>query len=112
VAGGAGGLASGGNHLCSGQPHQRRRPPQHGQQQPPPHQWLTGDGGCLTVHEEVLAPVLLRSVGKTIQELGRHLHGVRRLVRPSGRRRNSAADGTGGATDVVDLRAVRPSPMR
>jgi hypothetical protein len=37
VAGGAGGLANGGNNLCSGQPHQRRRPPQHRRQQPPLH---------------------------------------------------------------------------
>ena len=46
---------------------------------------------------------------KTIQERDRHLHGVRRLVRPSGRHRNSAAGGMGDATDVADLRTARPS---
>jgi hypothetical protein len=65
VTGGVGGLASGGNHLCSGQPHQRRQPPQHRRQQPPPHRWLIDDGGRLTTHEEVLAPALLRSEDKT-----------------------------------------------
>jgi hypothetical protein len=112
VACGAGGLASGGNHLCSGQPHQRRRPPQHRRKQPPPHRWLTGDGGRLTAHEEVLALALLQSEDKTIQERDRHLHSVRRLVRPSGRRQNSAADGTGDIKDAADLRMARPSPMR
>jgi hypothetical protein len=29
MTGGTDGLASGGNHLCNGQPHQRRLPPQH-----------------------------------------------------------------------------------
>jgi hypothetical protein len=31
ATGGTDGLASGGNHLCNGQPHQRWRPPQHRQ---------------------------------------------------------------------------------
>jgi hypothetical protein len=48
---------------------------------------------------------------KTIQEHGCHLHGVRRLVRPPGRCRNSAAGGAGDATDVVDLSTARPSPV-
>jgi hypothetical protein len=66
----AGSLSSCGNHLST----------DNSRQQPPPHRWLTGDGGRLTVHKEVLAPALLRSEDKTIQERGRHLHGVRRLV--------------------------------
>jgi hypothetical protein len=49
---------------------------------------------------------------KTIQERGHHLHGVRRLVRPLGQRRSSAAGGAGDATDAVDLRTARPSPVR
>jgi hypothetical protein len=52
------------------------------------------------------------SKDKTIQERGHHPHGVRRLVRPPGRRRNSAAGGTGDAVDVADLRTARPSPVR
>jgi hypothetical protein len=64
------------------------------------------------MHEEVLAPALLWIDDKTIQERGRHPHGIRRLVRPSGRRRNSAAGGTGDAMDVADLRTARPSPVR
>jgi hypothetical protein len=40
VTGGTDGLASGGNHLCSGQPHQWRRPHQpHQWQRPPLHRW-------------------------------------------------------------------------
>jgi hypothetical protein len=65
-----------------------------------------GDGGRLTAHEEVLALALLRSEDKTIQERGCHLHGVQRLVQPSGRCRNSAAGGTGDATDAADLRTT------
>jgi hypothetical protein len=51
------------------------------------------------------------SEDKTIQERGRHPHGVRRLVRPPGRRRTSAAGGAGDAIDVADLRTARPSPV-
>jgi hypothetical protein len=111
VAGGAGSLASGGNHLCSGQPHQRRRPPQHRRQQPRPLRWLTGDGGRLTAHEEVLAPALLRSKDKTIEERSCHRRGVRRLVQPLGRRQSSAAGCVGNAMDAADLRTARPSPV-
>jgi hypothetical protein len=53
-------LASRGNHLYNGQPHQRRRPPQHRRQRPPLHRWLTGDGGRLSACRKVLAPILLR----------------------------------------------------
>jgi hypothetical protein len=49
---------------------------------------------------------------KTIQERDRHLRGVRRLVRPPGRRRSSAVGCTGNTTDAVDLRTAQPSPMR
>jgi hypothetical protein len=37
---------------------------------------------CLSTREEVLAPVLLQSQDKTIQEHGGRSRGVRRLVRP------------------------------
>jgi hypothetical protein len=52
------------------------------------------------------------SEDKTIQERGRHPHGVQCLVRPPGRRQNSAADGAGDAVDVADLRTARPSLVR
>ena len=55
-------------------------------------------GGCCSTREEVLAPVLLRSEDKTIQERGRRPHG--------------AAGGAGEAVDVADLRTARPSPVR
>jgi hypothetical protein len=57
-------------------------------------------------------PSSYESEDKTIQERGRHPHGVRRLVRPPGRRRNSAASGAGDAMDVVNLHMARPSPVR
>jgi hypothetical protein len=41
---------------------------------------------------------------KELEEHGRHLHGVRRLVRPPG--------GVGGAAGATDLRTARPSPVR
>jgi hypothetical protein len=65
------------------------------------------DDGCLSMREEVFAPVLLCSEDKTIQECGRHPRGVRRLVRPPG-----AAGGSGEAVDVADLCTARPSPVR
>jgi hypothetical protein len=49
---------------------------------------------------------------KTIQERGRHLRGVRRLVQPPGRRQSSATGCAGNTTDVADLRTARPSPVR
>jgi hypothetical protein len=52
------------------------------------------------------------SEDKTIQERGRHPHGVRRLVQPPGRCRSNAAGGAGDTVDVVDLRTMRPSPVR
>jgi hypothetical protein len=107
VAGDAGGLASGGNHLCTGQPHQRQRPPTR--------QWLASNDDH---HSACAAPkgtLPLPSCGgedKTIQERGRHLHGVQRLVQPPGWHRNSVAGGARDATDAADLRTVRPSPVR
>jgi hypothetical protein len=98
-----GSLTSGGNHLCNGQPRQRRRPPQHRRQRPPLHRWLTDDDGRLSACRKVLAPALLRGEDKTIQERGRHLHGVRRLVQPPGRRWSSVAGGARDATDAADL---------
>jgi hypothetical protein len=65
-----------------------------------------GDG-CLSTREEVLAPVLLRSEDKTIQEHGHRPRGVRRLVHPP-----SAAGAAGEVVDVADLRTARPSPVR
>jgi hypothetical protein len=59
-----------------------------------------------TAHEEVLAPALLWSEDKTIQERGRHLHGVRRLVRPPGVASEQCA------TEAVDLRTARLSLVR
>jgi hypothetical protein len=65
-------------------------------------------GGCLSTREEVLAPVLLWSGDKTIQERSRRPRGgVRPLVRPPG-----AAGGAGEVVDVADLRMARPSPVR
>jgi hypothetical protein len=64
-------------------------------------------GGCLSTREEVLAPILLQSEDKTIQERDRHPRDVRRLIRPPG-----AADSAGEAVDVADLRTARPSPVR
>jgi hypothetical protein len=52
------------------------------------------------------------SEDKTIQERDHHPHGVRRLVRPPGWHRNSAAGGAGDAVDVADLRTAQPSPVR
>jgi hypothetical protein len=49
---------------------------------------------------------------KTIQERGRYCRGVRRLIQPPGRRQSSAAGCAGNATDAVDLRTARPSPVR
>jgi hypothetical protein len=49
---------------------------------------------------------------KTIQERDCHLRGVRRLLRPPGRRRSSAAGCAGNATDAADLRMARSSPVR
>jgi hypothetical protein len=47
------------------------------------------------------------SEDKTIQECGRHPHGVQRLVCPP-----STASGAGEAVDVADPRTARPSPVR
>jgi hypothetical protein len=63
VAGGIDGLTSGGNHLCSGEPHQRRRPPQHRRQRPPAHQCRTSEWRPpQRARKEVLAPVLTAGV--------------------------------------------------
>jgi hypothetical protein len=105
-----GSLTSGGDHLYS--------------ERPPLHQRLASNSGhlrpgglpamaAITVHTKRSSlPSSYRGEDKTIQERGRHLHDVRRLVRPSGRRRNDAADGAGDTTDVADLCMVRPSPVR
>jgi hypothetical protein len=52
------------------------------------------------------------SEDKTIQERGCCPHGVRRLVRPLGRCRNSATGGKGDVVDVADLRTTRPLPVQ
>jgi hypothetical protein len=63
VAGATDGLTSGGNHLCSGEPHQRRRPPQHRRQRLPVHQCRTGERRPpQRARKEVLAPVLTAGV--------------------------------------------------
>jgi hypothetical protein len=105
-----GSLTSGGDHLYP--------------ERPPLHQRIASDGGHLrpgglpatmAITMRMKRSSLPSSYGgedNTIQELGRHLHGVRCLVRPPGRRRNNAADGVGDATDVADLRTARPSSMR
>jgi hypothetical protein len=59
-----------------------------------------------------LLPSSYGSEDKTIQERGRHPRGVRHLVRPPGRRRNSVTGGAGDAVDVANLRTVRPSHVR
>jgi hypothetical protein len=98
-----------------GQPRLRKRPPRH--------QWLASDGdhlctGGLPATVAITArakrsspPSSYGGEDKTIQERDRHLHGVRRLVRPPGRRRSSAAGGAGDTTDVADLRTARPLPV-
>jgi hypothetical protein len=56
-------------------------------QRPPLHQWLASGGDHLSMCAMVRRPSPLSSYGgedKTIQARGRHLHGVRRLVRPPG----------------------------
>jgi hypothetical protein len=105
-----GSLTSGGDHPYS--------------ERPPLHQRLASDGGhlrpgglpttaAITVcTKRSSLPSSYGGEDKIIQERGRHLHGVRRLVRPPGRRRNSADGGAGDATDVADLRTARPSPVR
>jgi hypothetical protein len=57
-------------------------------------------------------PSSYESEDKTIQERGHHPHGVRRLIRPPGRRRNSAAGSAKDVMDVADLRTGRPSSVR
>jgi hypothetical protein len=112
---GFGRLISRGNHLCNGQPRQRRRPPQHRRQRPPPCRRLASDGDHHSACVVLKRPSPLPSYGgkdKTIQERGCHLHGVRRLVQPPGRRRSSVVGGARDAMDTVDLRTVRPSPVR
>jgi hypothetical protein len=76
MAGDAGGLASGGIHLCIEQPHQR--------QQPPTRRRLASDHSACAVLKRPLPLPSYRGEDKTIQEHGRHLHGVRRLVQPPG----------------------------
>jgi hypothetical protein len=49
---------------------------------------------------------------KTIQEHDHHLRSVRRLVRPPGRCRSSAAGCAGNTTNAADLRTARLSPVR
>jgi hypothetical protein len=105
ATGGADGLASGGNHLCNGQPHQRRRPSQHRRQRPPLHRWAAA--ASAHAKRSSLLSSLRGSEDKTIQERGRRPRGVQCLVRPPG-----AAAGAGEAMDVADLRMARPSPMR
>jgi hypothetical protein len=87
-------------------------PTAHQRRWPPLHRWLAGGGCHLSVCEEVLAPSSYGGEDKTIQEHGRHLHGVRRLVRPPGQRQSSAASGAGDTTDAVDLCTARPSPVQ
>jgi hypothetical protein len=112
----------------SGQPHLRQRPPllQAARQwrRPPLHQRLASGGGHLCIGglpataatsaraKRSSPPSSYGGEAKTIQERYHHLHDVRRLVRPPGQRRSSAAGGAGDATDVVDLRMARPSPVR
>jgi hypothetical protein len=67
---------------------------------------LPATAAAPTAHEEVLAPALLRSEDKTIQERGRHLRGVQRLVRPP----RAASEQC--AMDATDLRTTRSSPVR
>jgi hypothetical protein len=106
--------ASRGNHLNS---YQRRRPPL---------QWAapTSGGGHICTGglpatanasartERSSPPSSCGGEDKTIQERGRHLHGVRRLVQPPGRRQNNVAGSAGDAAGTADLRMARPSPAR
>jgi hypothetical protein len=100
VAGGAGGLASGGNHLstddsghlCTGGLPATAATSLRAKRSSPPSSYGGED--------------------KTIQERGGHLRGVRRLVRPPRRRQSSASGCAGNATDAADLRTARSSPVR
>jgi hypothetical protein len=95
-----GSLTSGGNHLS------------------------TDDGGHLCTGgllatvatspraERSSPPSSYRGEDKTIQERGRHLRGVRRLVQPPRRRQSRAASCAGNATDAADLHTARPLPVR
>jgi hypothetical protein len=65
-----------------------------------------------TSAERSSPPSSCESEDKTIQERGRHLHGVRHLVQPLRRCRNSVADSARDATGAADLRTARPSPVR
>jgi hypothetical protein len=85
VVGGTYGLASGGNHLCSGESHQRRRPPQHRRQRPPAHQCRTGEWRRpQRARRGPRSRPHCGSEDKTIQERRRRPRGVRRLVCPPG----------------------------
>jgi hypothetical protein len=64
----AGSLTSGGDHLSTDDSSHLRTG------------GLPTTAAAPAAHEEVLAPALLRSEDKTIQERGRHLCGVRHLV--------------------------------
>jgi hypothetical protein len=108
AAGGTDSPASGGNHLCSGEPHQRRRPPQHQRQRPPARQYPTGER---RPHQRARRGLRSRphygSEDKTIQERRRRPRGVRRLVQPPG-----ATGGAGEAVDMANPHTARPSPVR
>jgi hypothetical protein len=84
-----GGLTSGGEHLSTNDSGHLRTG------------GLPTTAATPTAHEEVLAPALLWSEDKTIQERGRRLHGVRHLVRPPGAASEQCA------TDAAELRTAR-----
>jgi hypothetical protein len=110
---------------ATGSPRQRRRPPlQRAAPASGGNHLSTDDSGhlCtsgLSVTADTPAhakrsspPSSCGGEDKTIQECGRHLHGVRRLVQPPRKRRNSVAGGAGDTTGMADLRTARPSPVR
>jgi hypothetical protein len=86
----AGSLTSSGNHLSTDDSSHLRTG------------GLPATAAAPIVHEEVLAPTLLRSEDKTIKERGRHLCGVRHFVRPP----RAASEQC--AMDAADVRTARP----
>jgi hypothetical protein len=99
-------LASGGDHLCTSGGD---------------HLYTSGlpavatTSACAPCRGGPRPPSSYRGDDKTIQARDRHLHGVRRLVRPPGgvgAAWPAVAGDAGGAAGAADLRTARPSPVQ
>jgi hypothetical protein len=127
---GAGGLANGGNHLCTGQPHQRQRPPLrrvapasggdhlcNGQPQP-----AEATTSAPVAYRRRRPPQRMQKGPRPRPPAGVRTRPSKNVVvtsttydilyNPSGRRQNSVAGGKGDATGAADLHTTRPSPVR